>query len=102
MIVEVVIEEIEHEYDLYENFEENMQNTSVLSSNEPDFSSASEISLRRFSRLKKSSNLSSETVVYDSKKTLFKQITDSKSHQYMIKILAMLNFDQDVIESDRF
>ena len=100
MIIEVVIKEIEHEDDLYENFEEDMQNTSVLSSNEHDFSSASEISFRRFSRTKRTSNLFSETVIYDSKKTLFKQITDSKSHQHMIRILAMLNSDQDVIESD--
>ena len=100
MIVEVVIEEIEHEDDLYENFEKDMQNTSVLSSNEHDFSSASEISSKRFSRIKKTSNSFSETVIYDSKKTLFKQITDSKSHQHMIKILAMLNSDQDVIEFD--
>ena len=100
MIIEAVIEEIEHEDDLYENFEKDMQNTSVLSSNEHDFSSASEISFRRFSRTKKISNLSSETVIYDSKKTLLKQITDSKSHQCMIRILAMLNFDQDVIKSD--
>ena len=91
MIVEIVIEEIEHEDDLYENFEKDMQNTSVLSSNEHDFSSASEISSRRFSRIKKISNLSFETVKYDSKKTPSKQITDSKSHQYIIRILAMLN-----------
>ena len=94
------MKKIEHENDLYENFEKDMQNTSVLSLNEHDFSSASEISFRRFSRIKKTSNLFFETVIYDSKKTLLKQITDSKSHQHMIRILAMLNFDQDVIESD--
>ena len=48
------------------------------------------------------SNLFSKTVKYDSKKTSFKQITDFKSHQHMIKILTMLNFDQDVIEFDEF
>ena len=99
--MKVVIEEIEHEDDLYRNFEKDMQNTSVLSSNEHDSSSASEILFKRFSRIKKTSNLSSETVKYDSKKALFKQITDSKSHQHKIKLLAMLNFDQNVIESDK-
>ena len=99
IIIEVVIKEIEHEDDLYENFEKNMQNTFVLSSNEHDFSSASKISFKRFSDIKKTSNLFSETVKYDSKKTLSKQITDFKSHQHMIKILTMLNSDQDVIES---
>ena len=98
--MKVVIKKIEHENDLYENFEKDMQNTPVLSSNELDFSSISEISSRRFSRIKKISNLFSETIIYDSKKTLFKQITDFKSHQHMIKILAMLNFDQNVIKSD--
>ena len=98
--IEIVIEEIEHENDLYENFEKNMQNTSVLSSNEHDFSSVLEISFKRFSRIKKTSNLFSETVKYDSKKTLFKQITDFKSHQHMIKILTMLNSDQNMIESN--
>ena len=102
MIVEIVIEEIEHEDDLYENFEKDMQNTSVLSSNKHDSLSASEFSSRKFLRIKKTSNLFSETVIYDSKKTLFKQITDFKSHQHMIKILATLNFDQYVIKFDEF
>ena len=98
--IKVVIKEIEHENDLYENFEEDMQNTFVLSSNEHDFSSVSKILSKRFSRIKKISNLFFETVIYDSKKTLFKQITNFKSHQHMIKILTLLNFDQDVIEFD--
>ena len=98
--MKIVIEEIEHEDNLYENFEKDMQNTFVLSSNEHDFSFASEISSKRFSRTKKTSNLFSKTIIYDSKKTLLKQITNFKSHQHMIKILTMLNFDQDVIESD--
>ena len=100
--MKVVIKEIEHENDLYESFEKNMQNMSILSSNEHDFSSVSEISFKRFLRTKKTSNLSFKTVIYDSKKTLFKQITDSKSHQNMIRILTMLNFDQNVIEFDEF
>ena len=100
--MKIVIEEIEHEDNLYENFEKDMQNTFVLSSNEHDSSSASEISFRRFLRIKKVSNLFSETVIYDSKKTLLKQITNSKSHQHIIRILTMLNSDQNVIESDEF
>ena len=101
IIVEVVIKEIEHENDLYENFEKDMQNTSVLSSNEHDFSSALEISFKKFLRIKKFLNLFSKTVKYDSKKILFKQMTNSKLNQYMIKILIMLNFDQNVIKSDK-
>ena len=99
--MKVVIEEIEHEDDLYENFEKNMQNKSVLSSNKHDSLSALEISFRKFSCTKKTLNLFFETVKYDSKKTLFKQITNFESHQHMIKILIMLNFDQDVIEFDK-
>ena len=100
--IETVIKEIEHENDLYENFEKDMQNTSVLSSNEHDSLSVSEISSKKFSRTKITFNLFSETVKYDSKKTLSKQITDFKSHRHMIKILVILNSDQDVIEFDEF
>ena len=44
--------------------------------------------------------LFSETMKYNFKKAIFRQMIDFKSHQHMIKVLFMLNSDQDVIESD--
>ena len=65
-------------------------------------SSASMISPRRFTRANDVFALSSEMIKYNSKKTLFKQITNFKSHQHIIEVLIMLNSDQDVIGSDEF
>ena len=55
---------------------------------------------KKSTRIKKTFALSSETIKYDSIKTLFRQIIDSKSYQHMIKILSMLNSNEDVSESD--
>ena len=72
-----VLEKVEHENDLYENYEINKLNASVLSSNEQmysdmlsvDFLSASMLSSKRFTRTKNAFVLFFEMIKYDSKNT---------------------------------
>ena len=71
--VREALKKIEHEHDLYENHEINRSNTSVLSSIEQmysdmfsvDFSSASMVSFKIFTRTRNAFALFSEMMKYD-------------------------------------
>ena len=99
-----ILKKIEHENNLYETFKINRLNTFNSSLNNQifsvDFSFASVILSKKFTRIKKTFALSFETIKYDFKKAFFKQIIKFKLYQHIIKLLFMLNFDQDVIKSD--